>query len=120
MEAGQLVHDEIVFAILRDRMAQDNFTRGVILDGFPRTTVQADALGKMLAEAGQSVSAAISLEVQDDAMVQRVSGRFTCGTCREGYHVDFKPLNRRGCATNAAAPRWPGARMTMPGPSPTA
>lgn len=96
MDAGQLVSDDIVIATLRDRVEKDDCAQGVILDGFPRTTVQADSLGKMLAESGQSIDAAISLEVEDDAMVQRVSGRFTCGNCGEGYHDDFKPLKTPG------------------------
>ena len=90
MEAGQLVSDDIVLAILKDRMAEPDTARGVILDGFPRTTVQAQALDALLAEAGQQVTAAISLDVVDDAMVARVSGRYTCAGCGEGYHDDFK------------------------------
>lgn len=91
MEAGQLVSDDIVIAILRDRLAEADCAQGVILDGFPRTTVQAEALDALLAETGQKINAAISLEVEDDAMVARISGRFTCGTCGEGYHDTFKP-----------------------------
>ena len=90
MEAGQLVSDEIVLAILKDRMAAPDVAKGVILDGFPRTDGQAAALDALLAAAGQKVTAAISLEVDDEAMVGRVSGRFTCGTCGEGYHDEFK------------------------------
>ncbi len=91
MEAGGLVSDGIVIAILRDRLGQPDCAKGVILDGFPRTTVQADALGALLKERGQSVNAAVSMEVQDAAMVERISGRFTCGDCGEGYHDSFKP-----------------------------
>ncbi len=90
MEAGELVSDEIVIAILRDRLAEPDCARGVILDGFPRTTVQAEALDALLTETGQMINAAISLEVEDAEMVARISGRFTCAGCGEGFHDQFK------------------------------
>ncbi|MFZ1468694.1 MAG: adenylate kinase [Paracoccaceae bacterium] len=96
MEAGQLVSDDIVLAILRDRMAAPDVDKGVILDGFPRTDGQAAALDTLLAETGQKITAAISLEVEDEAMIARVSGRYTCGTCGEGYHDEFKHPARAG------------------------
>jgi len=96
MEAGGLVSDEIVLAILKDRLAADDVQKGVILDGFPRTTVQAEALDALLSETGQGIDAAISLEVDDEAMVGRISGRFTCGSCGEGYHDEFKPTAKAG------------------------
>ena len=98
MEAGDLVSDEIVIAILRDRLRDADVARGVILDGFPRTTVQAQALDALLAETGQRINAAISLEVDDAEMVTRISGRFTCGGCGEGYHDTFKqPVTKGTC-----------------------
>jgi len=91
MDAGDLVSDEIVIAILNDRMAEEDCRNGVILDGFPRTTVQAKALDDLLASTGQRINAAISLKVDDSAMVERISGRSTCSGCGEGYHDTFKP-----------------------------
>lgn len=96
MEAGELVSDEIVIAILRDRMAEPDCRRGVILDGFPRTTVQAEALDRLLAGSGQSIAAAISLEVDDAAMVRRIAGRYSCAACGEGYHDQFKQPETAG------------------------
>lgn len=100
MEAGELVSDDIVIAILRDRLADADCAKGVILDGFPRTTVQAEALDALLAEHGQKINAAISLEVDDAAMVTRISGRYTCGSCGEGYHDEFKQPARDGVCDN--------------------
>ncbi len=96
MEAGGLVSDAIVLAILKDRLAEPDTGSGVILDGFPRTTAQAEALDALLAAAGQAVGAAIALEVEDEAMVARVSGRFTCASCGEGWHDTFKRPARDG------------------------
>ncbi len=96
MEAGGLVSDEIVLAILSDRLEEPDCANGVVLDGFPRTTGQAEALDKLLFTKGQAVNAAISLEVDDVKMVFRVTGRFTCGACGEGYHETFKPPKVEG------------------------
>lgn len=100
MKAGGLVSDEIVLAILSDRIAAPDTAQGVILDGFPRTAGQAAALDDLLAGRGQSVTAAVSLEVDDAAMIARVAGRFTCGSCGEGYHDEFKrPVTAGICDT---------------------
>lgn len=103
MEAGELVSDEIVINILRDRMADDDCARGVILDGFPRTTAQAEALEGLLAEHNATVDSVISLAVDDAAMVERVSGRFTCGGCGEGYHDTFKAPKVAGTCDNCGS-----------------
>ncbi|WP_323771860.1 adenylate kinase [Antarctobacter sp.] len=96
MEAGELVSDEIVIAILRDRLADADCAKGVILDGFPRTAAQAEALDDLLAANGQKINAAVSLEVDDAAMVTRISGRYTCAGCGEGYHDAFKQPKASG------------------------
>lgn len=96
MEAGGLVSDDIVLAILSDRMAEPDTARGVILDGFPRTAPQAQALDALLAGQGMAVSSVISMEVDDAAMIARVAGRYTCGACGEGYHDDFKQPAQAG------------------------
>lgn len=103
MEAGGLVSDQIVINILRDRLTEPDCAEGVILDGFPRTTVQAQALDEVLGESGQKINAAISLEVDDAAMVARISGRFTCGSCGEGYHDSFKAPVQDGICDKCGA-----------------
>ncbi len=90
MEAGGLVSDDIVINILRDRLTRPDCARGVILDGFPRTTVQAEALDRLLEQQGQKINAAISLDVNDTEMVTRIAGRYTCAACGEGYHDLYK------------------------------
>jgi adenylate kinase len=90
MEAGGLVSDDIVLAILKDRMTDPDTKRGVILDGFPRTAGQAEALDGLLASTGQRVNSVISMKVEDASMVARVAGRYTCAACGEGYHDEFK------------------------------
>jgi adenylate kinase len=96
MEAGGLVSDDIVLAILKDRMADADTKRGVILDGFPRTAGQAESLDGLLASTGQRVNSVISMEVEDAPMIARVAGRYTCAACGEGYHDAFKQPAKAG------------------------
>ena len=96
MDAGGLVSDDIVLAVLQDRLSAPDVARGIILDGFPRTAGQAAALDTLLAASNQRITAAISLEADDAAMVGRISGRSTCATCGEGYHDEFKRPAKAG------------------------
>ncbi len=96
MEAGQLVPDALVEGVLSERLDQPDARQGFILDGFPRTTSQAHALDAMLAAKGMHLDAVIVLDVDEDALVERIAGRFACGYCGEGYHDSFKPVRTPG------------------------
>ena len=91
MDAGGLVTDEIVIGLIEERLAGDTGGGGFIFDGYPRTLAQADALGDLLARTGQTLDAVIELRVDDAALVDRISGRFTCRDCGEMYHDTTRP-----------------------------
>lgn len=91
-EQGKLVPDDVVIGIIRERLAQGDCANGFILDGFPRTIPQAEALDKM----GVSIDAALSIEVADEEIVKRMSGRRVCEKCSASYHTEFKKPEKEG------------------------
>lgn len=96
MQAGGLVSDEIVTRILADRLDGPDCARGVILDGFPRTRAQAEALERLLDAGDPGIEAVVELRVDDARMVARIAGRYSCAGCGKGYHDTFSPTRAEG------------------------
>ena len=96
MERGDLVSDEIMIAMIRDRIQQPDCANGFILDGFPRTTAQAEALDEMLDDMNVKLDHVIEMKVDDGILVDRISGRFSCTNCGTGYHDRFQKPRKEG------------------------
>jgi adenylate kinase len=100
MDRGELVPDDVTIAMVMDRLGRPDCASGALLDGFPRTITQAEALDKALASKGHKISLVPSIVVPDDVLVERVSGRRLCRVCGEAYHIQFNPPRQPGVCDN--------------------
>jgi len=96
MDAGQLVPDDLVIRMISERIDEPDCAKGFLLDGFPRTTAQAEALDAMLAEKDLELDAVVQIRVDEEALVERITGRFACSNCGAGYHDKFKRPETEG------------------------
>jgi adenylate kinase len=96
MDKGLLVPDELVVELVQDRLTQEDCKTGFMLDGFPRTVVQAEALDDVLASMNMGLSAVLNIEVDQDLLLQRITGRRICRSCGATYHVHFNPSKQEG------------------------
>lgn len=96
MEAGKLVPDEVVIGIIEQRLKQSDCEGGFILDGFPRTVAQAEALDKVLENMGRKIDHVLSLDVPSEELIKRLTGRRTCKKCGAMYHIIFNPPKSQG------------------------
>ncbi|MGN9765964.1 adenylate kinase [Micromonospora sp. SD12] len=103
MDAGELVPDEVTINMVRDRLAEPDASEGFLLDGFPRTTPQAAALDKLLADLGTALDLVLELVVDDDEVIRRLSGRRTCRGCGKIWHVEFDATTREGICDRCGA-----------------
>jgi adenylate kinase len=96
MERGELVPDEVIIGIIKERLTQPDCKKGFILDGFPRTVIQAEALTSMNKEMNQAIDMVLSIEVSDETVIKRLCGRLVCKECMVNYHLEFNPPKKKG------------------------
>lgn len=100
MDRGEYVSDDIILDLVADRISKPDVKAGVVFDGFPRTPAQAEALGNMLQSRGQKLDAVIEMKVDDEALINRISGRYACARCGRGYHDTFARPKVEGVCDN--------------------
>lgn len=103
MDAGQLVPDDLMIDIISERIGQPDCANGFILDGFPRTIPQAEALDRVLADKGLKLDSVVEMKVQDEVLVGRITGRYTCAACGAGYHDEFQKPKVEGVCDNCGS-----------------
>ena len=103
MERGDLVTDEIVIGLISERLESESIETSFIFDGFPRTLAQADALSKLLQKKDRNLDFVIEMQVDDEALVKRITGRFSCKKCGEVYHKETKPLKKENFCDNCGS-----------------
>jgi adenylate kinase len=103
MDRGELVSDDVIVGIVSDRLENPDVARGVVFDGFPRTPAQAEALDRILAKRNARLDAVIEIRADEEALVRRIAGRFTCKACGRGYHDQFQPTRKAGVCDNCGS-----------------
>ncbi len=106
MDAGELVSDDLMIALISARIDEPDCAKGFILDGFPRTVAQAEALDAMLVEKELSVDSVIAMEVDDEALIERLAGRYSCAECGAGYHQTFQRPSVDGVCDRCGGKRF--------------
>jgi adenylate kinase len=106
MDRGELVSDDVVVGIIAQRLDQPDVARGFILDGFPRNTAQAEALDKMLRKKDLKLDRVIEIKVEDEALIERIAGRYSCANCGAAYHDQFAPPRKPGICDNCSSTQF--------------